>query len=87
MVLNILYIFSIIAFIIVIPVIIRKRRKVGATGIKSGLTSICFLLIALINIFAYGFDFIGLLTWSISIVLLILAAYFTRFLPATVSNN
>lgn len=87
MVLNVLYIISIIAFIIVIPVIIKKRKKVGATGIKSALTPICFLLIALINILAYWFNFMGLLTWSISVLLLILAAYFTKFLATPESSN
>jgi len=82
MVLNVLYIISIVAFIIVIPVIIKKRKKAGTSGIKSALTSICVLLSALINILAYWFDFMGMLTWSISFLLLILAAYFTKYLPA-----
>ena len=87
MILNVLYIITIIAFIVVIPVIIKKRKKVGATGIKSALTPIFFLLIALINLLAYWFNFMSLLTWSISVLLLILAAYFTKFLPTVESNN
>lgn len=87
MVLNVLYIISIVVFILVIPVIIKKRKKAGASGIKSALTSICFLLVALINILAYSFNFMGLLTWSISFLLLILAAYFTKYLPAPADSN
>lgn len=80
MILNILYVISIIAFVIVIPVLIFKRKQTGVTGFKSALTPICFLLIALINIVAYWFNFTGLITWSTSVLLLILAAYFTKFL-------
>ncbi len=81
MILNILYIILIVAFIIVIPIIIKKRKKAGASGMKSALTSICFLLMVLINILAYWFNFMGLLTWSVSFLLFILAAYFTKYLP------
>jgi len=81
MVLKGLYIILTVAFIFVIPVIIRKRKKAGASGIKSALTSICFLLMVLINILAYWFNFIGLLSWSISFLLLISGAYFTKYLP------
>lgn len=87
MVLNILYVISIVAFILVIPFIIKKRKKAGASGIKSALTSICFLLVALINILAYWFNFMGLLTWNVSFLLLILAAYFTKYLPAPANSN
>lgn len=87
MVLNVLYIISIVAFIIVIPIIIKKRKKAGISGIKSALTPICFLLIPLINILGYWFNFIGLLTSVITFLLLILAAYFTKYLStARVSN-
>ncbi|WP_077595991.1 hypothetical protein [Oceanobacillus kimchii] len=81
MVLNVLYIISIVAFIIVISFIIKKRKKAGISGIKSALTPICFLLISLINILGYWFNFIGLLTSFITFLLLILAAYFTKYLP------
>ncbi len=81
MLLEKLYIILTVAFIFAIPVIIRKRKKAGASGIKSALTTICFLLIVLINILAYWFNFIGLLSWSISFLLLISGAYFTKYLP------
>jgi len=81
MILTGLYIILTVAFIFLIPVVIKKRKKAGVTGIKTALPSICFLLIALINILAYWFNFMGLLSWSISFILLILGAYFTKYMP------
>lgn len=72
-----------IIFIVTIPVAIRKRKKSGVSGIKSALTSICFFLIALTNILAYWFDLLGLFSWTISVILLILAAYFTKYMPVS----
>ncbi|GIP65509.1 hypothetical protein J32TS6_40640 [Virgibacillus pantothenticus] len=60
---------------------IRKRKRAGVTGFKSALTPICFFLIAFANILAYFFGFMGLLSWLISVLLFILAAHFTKFLP------
>ncbi|MUV38948.1 hypothetical protein JNUCC1_02820 [Lentibacillus sp. JNUCC-1] len=61
MILTGLYIILTIAFIFFIPVIIKKRKKAGVTGIKTALPSICFLFIALINILAFWLNFMGLL--------------------------
>ncbi|MFG6113687.1 hypothetical protein ACGTN9_00765 [Halobacillus sp. MO56] len=61
---------------------IRKRKRLGITGLKSLLTSISFFMIAIINIFAYWFDFMGIWSWLITIGLLILGAYFTKYMPA-----
>ncbi|WP_339162716.1 hypothetical protein MHB50_06365 [Siminovitchia sp. FSL H7-0308] len=69
-----------IALIFSIYVVIKKRKKAGVTGIKSALTSICFYLIAITNVLAYWLDFIGLFSWSITMILLILGAYFTRYM-------
>jgi CHASE2 domain-containing sensor protein len=59
----------------------RKRKAAGITGIKTALTSICFYLIAVVNLFAFWFDFIGLISWGLTVVLLITGAYFTKYLP------
>ncbi|SES63314.1 hypothetical protein SAMN05216389_101166 [Oceanobacillus limi] len=72
----------IIALIFSISVIIQKRKKAGITGIKSALTSICLCLMAVMNLLAYWFDFMGLLSWSITVVLLILGTYFTKYMPS-----
>ncbi|MFS0637325.1 hypothetical protein AB1K84_15605 [Mesobacillus foraminis] len=64
-----------------ISFVIRKRKKAGITGFKSALTPICFYLIAVVNILAYWFNFLGLVNWGMTVVLLILGAYFTRFMP------
>lgn len=85
MLLNILYIISIIVFITVIPIIIKQRKKAGMTGFKSALTPICFLSITLLNIVAYTFQFLGLFTLLVSMVLLIVAAYFMKYMSVSKS--
>ncbi|MGF2614835.1 hypothetical protein FZC84_08295 [Rossellomorea vietnamensis] len=61
--------------------VFRKRKAAGITGIKTAMTSICFYLIAIVNLLAFWFDFIGLISWVITIVLIIAGAYFTKYLP------
>ncbi|MEH3080045.1 hypothetical protein P3W41_03375 [Bacillus paranthracis] len=48
---------------------------------KSALTSICFFSLAIFNLFAYWFQFGGMLTVLFSIVLLLVGAYFTKYIP------
>ncbi|PIC96385.1 hypothetical protein CSV69_07450 [Sporosarcina sp. P26b] len=79
----ILSIILIIALITSVFVVIKKRKKAGVTGIKTALTSICFLLIGVVALFAYWFNFMGLASWFISIILLFLAAYFTRYMAVS----
>ena len=76
----ILSIILIITLIFSIIVVVRKRKKADITGIKSALTSICFFLIAIINLLAYWFNFMGLFVWFINFILLILGAYFTKYM-------
>lgn len=71
----------IIFLIFSILIVVQKRKKAGITGIKSALTSICFYLIAVINLLAYWFDFMGILNWSIIVILLILGVFFTKYVP------
>ncbi|MGG0155633.1 hypothetical protein [Bacillus mycoides] len=59
----------------------QKRKKAGIKGLKSALTSICCFLIAILNLFAYWFRFGGIFTWLVSIVLLLVGAYFTKYIP------
>lgn len=63
--------------------VVKKRRKMGLTDIKSALTPICFLLIAVVGLFAYWFNIVGLVTWFIAFVLLLLGAYFTKYMPVS----
>ncbi|ASF40509.1 hypothetical protein CEH05_15665 [Halobacillus halophilus] len=58
---------------------IRKRKKLGYTDFKSALTPICFYLIAVTQLMAYWFDFLGLISWGVTIGLLLLGAYFTKY--------
>jgi hypothetical protein len=77
----ILSILTIIGLIIAALVVVRKRKRAGITGIKSALPSICFFLIAVTNLLANWFNFLGVVSWGITIGLLIVGAYFTRYLP------
>jgi hypothetical protein len=77
----ILTILLIIALIFSISVVIAKRKKAGITGIKTALSSICLYLMAVINMLAYWFNFWGVISWSITIILLIMGAYFTKYIP------
>ncbi|PBB05574.1 hypothetical protein [Salimicrobium humidisoli] len=84
------FIFSIImtaGLIISIIILVKKRKEAGATGIKSALTSICFYLVAVTNLVAYSFDMQGLVSWPLTVILLIAGAYFTKYLPERKERN
>ncbi|MEW4329112.1 hypothetical protein Q0N12_20965 [Rossellomorea marisflavi] len=66
-------------FLWTIRVVIRKRKAHGVTGIKSALTPICFLSVGVLNILALLFDFIGLISWGLSVAFLLIGAYFTKY--------
>ncbi|MGN5653149.1 hypothetical protein [Bacillus sp. Brlt_9] len=59
----------------------QKRKKAEITGLKSALTSICFFSLAIFNMLAYWFHFDGIFTVLFSIVLLLVGAYFTKYIP------
>jgi CHASE2 domain-containing sensor protein len=59
----------------------RKRKAAGITGIKTALTSICFYLIGVVNLLSVWFDFIGIISWVSTFILLLAGAYFTKYLP------
>ncbi|WP_102336333.1 hypothetical protein [Salimicrobium jeotgali] len=83
-------IFSIImtaALIVSILVVVKKRKEAGITGMKSAMTSICFYLVAVTNLAAYSFDMSGLVSWSLTVILLITGAYFTKYLPERKERN
>lgn len=74
----------IVLFILLLLVkkISRKRKQAQITDPKSLGTSICFLLIAVVNLFAYWFNFIGIVSMSLTVLLLVIGAYFIRYLQA-----
>lgn len=80
---TILSVILILVLMVSVSVFVKRRKKAGVTGIKSALTSICLYLMAIINLFAYWFDFSGVVTWTITTVLIILGVYFTKYLPAS----
>ncbi|MES5846613.1 MULTISPECIES: hypothetical protein [unclassified Bacillus cereus group] len=59
----------------------QKRKKAEIKGLKSALTSICFFSLAIFKLFAYWFQFGGMLTVLFSIVILLVGAYFTKYIP------
>lgn len=59
----------------------QKRKKADIKGLKSALTSICFFALAIFNLFAYWFHLDGIFTVLFSIVLLLVGAYFTKYIP------
>lgn len=71
---------AVIVFGFSIKKIITKRKEESITGWKPFGTSICFFLIAAINLLAYWFDFIGIISLALTILLLITGAYFSRYL-------
>ncbi|MBB5171947.1 hypothetical protein [Texcoconibacillus texcoconensis] len=82
-------IFMTVFTIILIPtaiVIIQKKRKGlnNVYGIMGYVTPACFLLIPIIGVLSYWFNFMvfsSLFHWGINLVLFIVAVYFTKFLP------
>ncbi|WP_137789354.1 hypothetical protein [Bacillus sp. E(2018)] len=80
---SILSVLVLITLIFSITYVIRQRRNQGITGLRTALTSICFFLIAVVNLIAYWFNFLGIWSWGTSVVLLLLGAYFTKYLGKT----
>lgn len=72
--------FVLIFFLLLRCILLIKREKL-IKGLKSALTSICFFSLAILNMFAYWFHFGGAFTWLFSIVLLLVGAYFTKYIP------
>lgn len=82
-----LTIITVIVLFISITYVAKKRKETGITDLKTALTPICFYLIAIINLIAIWTDSFGLLVWTFNILLLFLAAYFTKFFPDIKQEN
>ncbi|MGG1685218.1 hypothetical protein [Pseudalkalibacillus sp. NRS-1564] len=74
-----LTIITVIALIVATFIVYRKRKAAGLTGIKSALTPVFLFLIAIVNLLAYWFDFMGMINWVAMMVFLLLGAYFTKY--------
>src|SRR5699024_2638636 len=79
----ILSVILIISLVSSVLVVIKKRKQDGIIGIRSALTPSCLLLIGITALYASWFDFIRLLSWFIFFILLILVAYFTKYMPVS----
>ncbi|MCA0987185.1 hypothetical protein [Guptibacillus algicola] len=73
--------------IVSIFIVIKKRKKAGQTGLKSALTPICFFAISIINLFGIWFHSLGVVIWSLNVVLLIMGAYFTKYSLVAEKHN
>ncbi|MDQ0429395.1 CHASE2 domain-containing sensor protein [Planomicrobium stackebrandtii] len=58
----------------------KKVKQTPDTDPKSLVTSICFLLIGVINLAGYWLGFLGVVSMALTVALLITGAYFTRYL-------
>jgi len=83
----ILSIILIIALLFSIRVVMMKRRKAKVRGVKSLLSSICLYFIAITNLFAYWFNFLGIISWTLTMFLLILGAYYTKYIPIVENDH
>ncbi len=63
-----------------ISILMKKRKEAGVTGFKSALTSICFFLIAIVNLISYWMGWLGIFNWMMTLILLLAGAYFTKYL-------
>ncbi|MDP7989474.1 hypothetical protein Q9B79_06720 [Bacillus sp. MHSD_36] len=80
--LKVVLLIALILFVVVlIYITYKKRKKAGVKGLKSELTSIYFFTLAILNLLAYWLNFGGIIIWLISIALLLVAAYFTKYIP------
>lgn len=70
-----------------ISVAIKKRKRAGISGLKSAIPSIALFLIALINIIAYWFQFLGWLSLIITVGLLIVVTCFTAYIPSSSTKS
>lgn len=61
---------------------VMKMKEAPSTDPKSLVTSICFLLIGVVNLAGYWLGFLGVVSMALTVALLITGAYFTRYLQA-----
>lgn len=67
--------------VIQILILFIKLKLLFLDVLTTALTPICMYLIAVTNLLAYWFGFMGVYSWSITIILLILGVYFTKNMP------
>ncbi|ANU09594.1 hypothetical protein A1A1_01790 [Planococcus antarcticus DSM 14505] len=65
---------------ITVKKIFMKMKETPVIDPKSLVTSICFLLIGIVNLAGYWFGFLGITSMALTVALLITGAYFTRYL-------
>jgi len=86
MVEQILSIIILISLPITIFFHVKSRKKAGVKGWKPSLTSICFFSIAIVNLIGYWFHLLGIISWAMTMILLFMGAYFSKYLKPVESN-
>ncbi|GEN47075.1 hypothetical protein [Alkalibacillus haloalkaliphilus] len=61
-------------------VIYKKTQSVGVYSFKALITPTLLIMIGVLNTIALWNDAFGLISWMLTFVLLLFAAYFTKFL-------
>lgn len=64
-----------------------KMKETPSTDPKSLITSICFLLIGVVNLAGYWLGFLGVVSMALTVALLITGAYFARYLQADTTRH
>ncbi|MCD5322333.1 MULTISPECIES: hypothetical protein [Pontibacillus] len=83
MITTLLWIALIVSIVITIFRAIRRKRKYGKIGgFKSYLSSISLYATALVNLVAAHMDKLGIVSWTLTLIFILLGAYFTKFIPA-----
>ncbi|MGM0753950.1 MAG: hypothetical protein ACQET6_18740 [Bacillota bacterium] len=67
--------------------VVKKRKAAGITGFKTALPSICFFMIAIMNLLAHWLGFRGIISWFLTIVFLFVGAYFTKYMVPYRTGN
>ena len=73
--------FVLIFFLLLRCILLIKREKIWDKRIEKCGNFYLLLLLAILNMFAYWFHFGGAFTWLFSIVLWLVGAYFTKYIP------
>lgn len=82
MITTLLWVALIVSIVITIFRAIRRKRKYGKVGgFKSYLTSISLYAVAVVNLIAAHMESLGIVSWVLTLIFILLGAYFTRFIP------
>jgi len=77
-----LFILTVAALVLFIrKLAVERKRNSGVIPIKMLLTNICMLFFSINCCLSFALKYTGIISWAVNLVLLLLAAYFTKYLP------